>query len=169
MAPPACSDLLASCARSFNPRLQGGMLLYALATPTIGLSKSAPAKPTARNMARLGARSTPCVMALLLRSLMRFQFEVRGEALQRKRAKVHARLCPRNATSGGNANRARKWRQNTLLGSRRVAGPAFLFPSSPPSPSENAPPPPPYPSGRVPPLSAGSPMADGLLPSSIPT
>src|SRR5260370_16213258 len=127
MAPPACSDLLASCARSFNPRLQGVMLLYALATPTIGLSKSASAKPTARNMDRLGARSTPCVMALLLRSLMRFQFEVRGEALQRKRAKVHARLCPRNATSGGNANRARKGRENTLLGSRRVAGPAFLY------------------------------------------
>src|SRR5258708_700192 len=130
MAPPACSDLLASCARSFNPRLQGVMLLYALATPTIGLSKSASAKPTARNMDRLGARSTPCVMALLLRSLMRFQFEVRGEALQRKRAKVHARLCPRNATSGGNANRARKWRQNTLLGSRRFAVRAFLYRSA---------------------------------------
>src|SRR5580704_7874769 len=32
----------------------------------IGLSKSESRKPTARSMARFGARSTPCVIALLL-------------------------------------------------------------------------------------------------------
>jgi hypothetical protein len=33
--------------------------------PTIGLPKSASVNPTARSMARLGARSTPSVMAAL--------------------------------------------------------------------------------------------------------
>ena len=49
-----------------SPALQGVMVLYALAIPTIGLLKSSSPKPTARNMARLGERCTPCVMTLLL-------------------------------------------------------------------------------------------------------
>src|SRR5258707_2622311 len=132
MAPAVCSDLLASCARSFKPRLQGVMLLYALATPTIGLSKSASPKPTARNMERFGARSTPCVMVLLLRTLMRFRYEGRGGALQRERPKLHAHLVLRNATSGDNGNPVRQWRQNKSFEWRRFSGPALLCRSAGP-------------------------------------
>src|SRR6185295_10431851 len=48
-----------------SPALHGVMVLCALAIPMIGLPKSSSPKPTARSMARLGARSTPWVMALL--------------------------------------------------------------------------------------------------------
>src|SRR5258708_9296980 len=117
MAPVACSALPASCASSFNPRLQGVMVLYALATPTIGLSKSASLKPTARNIDRLGARSTPCVMVLLLRTLMLFQREVPGEALNRQKTKsqrqANARCLPQNATSGNKGRPSRDSRLNT--------------------------------------------------------
>jgi hypothetical protein len=41
------------------------VVLWALATPTIGLPKSSPPKPTARSVARLGARSYPSVIRLL--------------------------------------------------------------------------------------------------------
>jgi hypothetical protein len=41
------------------------MVLCALAIPMIGLPKSPSPKPTARSIARLGARCTPSVMALL--------------------------------------------------------------------------------------------------------
>src|SRR6266536_3367095 len=57
---------MARSARRFNPRLQGVSVLYPLATATIGLSKSASPKPTARSIARLGVRSTPSVMTRLL-------------------------------------------------------------------------------------------------------
>src|SRR6266853_666754 len=134
MAPVACSALPASCASSFNPRLQGVMVLYALATPTIGLSKSASLKPTARNIDRLGARSTPCVMVLLLRTLMLFQREVPGEALHRQKTKsqrqAHARWLPQNATSGDNGRPARRWRQNTPAGWPRFAAHAFPYQSA---------------------------------------
>jgi hypothetical protein len=50
--------------------LQGVRLLWALATPTIGFSKSASPKPTARSIDRFGARSSPAVMARLRRSLV---------------------------------------------------------------------------------------------------
>src|SRR5258708_38734759 len=118
MAPAVCSDLLACCARSFKPRLHGVIVLYALAMPTIGLSKSASPNPTARNIDRFGARSSPCVMVLLLRRVMRFQCEVLGGTLHRKKLKLHARLFPRNATSGDNGSRAPRWRQNTRVGWR---------------------------------------------------
>ncbi len=39
--------------------LQGVTMLQVEATPTSGLAKSASAKPTARSMERLGARSAP--------------------------------------------------------------------------------------------------------------
>src|SRR6185503_6829838 len=46
------------------PALQGFMVEWPLATPTIGLSKSPSRKPTARSMARLGERAGPWVMSL---------------------------------------------------------------------------------------------------------
>ena len=46
--------------------------------PTMGLPKSPSPKPTARSMARLGARWTPSVMALLLSLLG--MVECRGRA-----------------------------------------------------------------------------------------
>ena len=57
------------------PELHGVMVLWPLATPTIGLSKSLSPKPTARSIARLGERARPAVMRLLLRlSAMTFSF-----------------------------------------------------------------------------------------------
>jgi hypothetical protein len=45
------------------------MVLHPLATPMMGFSKSASPNPTARNMARLGARWTPWVMTELRRGV----------------------------------------------------------------------------------------------------
>jgi len=66
MAPAARTAASARWASSSSPALQGVMVLWALAMPTIGFPKSPSPKPTARSMARLGARWTPSVMALLL-------------------------------------------------------------------------------------------------------
>jgi hypothetical protein len=44
--------------------LHGFIVLWPLATPMIGFSKSASPNPTARSIARLGERATPCVMSL---------------------------------------------------------------------------------------------------------
>ena len=49
------------------PALQGFIVEWPLATPTMGLTKSVSPKPTARSMARLGLRATPAVMVLDLR------------------------------------------------------------------------------------------------------
>jgi hypothetical protein len=46
----------AQTARGAIPILQGVIVLWALATPTIGFVKSLSWKPTARNMARFGDR-----------------------------------------------------------------------------------------------------------------
>ncbi len=45
--------------------LQGVIVLYALATPTIGFVKSPSPNPTARSIALLGVRWTPWVIVLL--------------------------------------------------------------------------------------------------------
>jgi prolipoprotein diacylglyceryltransferase len=50
------------------PALQGFIVEWPFATPTIGLSKSPSPKPTARSIARLGERATPWVMSWLRRS-----------------------------------------------------------------------------------------------------
>ena len=65
---PPASRTAASASRASksSPALHGVMVLYAFAMPTMGLSKSPSPKPTARSMARFGARCTPWVMALLL-------------------------------------------------------------------------------------------------------
>jgi hypothetical protein len=63
--PPASSR--AAMARSMSgwmPALQGFIVEWPLATPTMGLSKSASPKPTARSMARFGERATPAVISL---------------------------------------------------------------------------------------------------------
>ncbi len=67
IAPRARAAASARRASTSSPALQGVMVLQPLAMPTIGFSKSASVKPTARSMARLGARWTPWVMALLRR------------------------------------------------------------------------------------------------------
>ncbi len=76
-APPA-SRTAASARRAStsSPALHGVMVLCAFAMPTIGLPKSPSPKPTARSIARFGARWTPSVMALLL-SLLGHQWNVR--------------------------------------------------------------------------------------------
>ena len=66
MVPAARRPASARAARRPRPALQGVTLLWALATPTIGLPKSASPKPTARSIARLGARCTPSVTSRLL-------------------------------------------------------------------------------------------------------
>ena len=68
IAPAARSADSARVASTFRPRLQGVMVEYAFATPTMGLSKSASPNPTARSMARLGARCAPAVTIRLRRS-----------------------------------------------------------------------------------------------------
>ena len=50
-----------------RPELQGVIVLWPLAMATIGLSKSASVNPTARSMARLGARWSPWVTVALRR------------------------------------------------------------------------------------------------------
>ena len=57
MPPAAWIASAAATASSASPRLHGVMLLSLCATPTIGLPKSASPKPTARIIARFGARS----------------------------------------------------------------------------------------------------------------
>ena len=69
MAPAARAALSARRARTSSPALQGVMVLQPLAIPTIGFSKSPSWNPTARSMARLGARWTPDVMAALRRGM----------------------------------------------------------------------------------------------------
>jgi len=44
------------------PALHGFIVLFPFVTPTIGLSKSASPKPTARSIARFGERAMPPVM-----------------------------------------------------------------------------------------------------------
>ena len=59
--PPSFSASVMCPASSPRPLLQGVMLLCACATPMTGFSKSPSPKPTARSIARFGARSMPCV------------------------------------------------------------------------------------------------------------
>ena len=64
LAPAASSAAIALSTSGWMPALQGFMVEWPLATPTIGLSKSPSLKPTARSMARLGERAGPWVMSL---------------------------------------------------------------------------------------------------------
>ena len=57
LAPAASSAAMARSTSGWMPALQGFMVEWPLATPTIGLSKSPSLKPTARSMARLGERA----------------------------------------------------------------------------------------------------------------
>ena len=59
MPPAARIASAAALESSPSPALQGVMSLWAFATPTMGFVKSPSSKPTARNMARLGARLSP--------------------------------------------------------------------------------------------------------------
>jgi hypothetical protein len=62
MPPAALIPAAARSASGWMPALHGFIVECALATPTMGLSKSASVKPTARSIARLGERCTPAVM-----------------------------------------------------------------------------------------------------------
>src|SRR4029453_8339562 len=70
MTPASRSAAIARSDSVAIPALQGVRLLWAFATPTIAFSKAASSKPTARSIERLGARMSPCVIALLRLSLM---------------------------------------------------------------------------------------------------
>ncbi len=70
IVPAARSASMARSASGAIPTLQGVRLLWALATPTMGFWKSASPKPTARSIERLGARSSPSVMARLRRRVV---------------------------------------------------------------------------------------------------
>ena len=59
LAPASSAPIAAASASSLMCMLQGVTMLQVEAMPTWGLSKSAPVKPTARSMARLGAWATP--------------------------------------------------------------------------------------------------------------
>ena len=59
LAPASSAPFAAASASSLMCMLQGVTMLQVEAMPTWGLSKSAPVKPTARSMARLGAWATP--------------------------------------------------------------------------------------------------------------
>src|SRR5437667_5165829 len=66
MAPAAFTAAMARSTSGWMPALQGFMVEWPLATPTIAFSKSPSRKPTARNIARFGERAAPWVMVLLL-------------------------------------------------------------------------------------------------------
>src|SRR5467141_1450295 len=66
MAPAAFTAAAARSTSGWIPALQGFMVEWPLATPTIAFSKSPSPKPTARNIARFGERAAPWVMVLLL-------------------------------------------------------------------------------------------------------
>src|SRR6266508_4143345 len=66
IAPAAFTAARTRSTRGWMPALQGFMVEWPFATPTIALSKSPSPKPTARSIARLGERASPWVMVLLL-------------------------------------------------------------------------------------------------------
>src|SRR5258708_6065416 len=66
MAPAALTAATARSTSGWMPALQGFMVEWPLATPTIAFWKSPSPKPTARSIARLGERAAPWVMVLLL-------------------------------------------------------------------------------------------------------
>jgi len=67
IAPAVRSAASARCASSSSRALHGVMVEWAFAIAMIGFSKSPSSNPTARSIARLGARCTPAVIVRLLR------------------------------------------------------------------------------------------------------
>ena len=65
IAPAVFSAAMARSTRGWMPALQGFIVEWPLATPTMGLAKSPSPNPTARSMARLGERATPAVISWL--------------------------------------------------------------------------------------------------------
>src|SRR5438876_3327962 len=66
IAPAAFTAAAARSTSGWIPALQGFMVEWPLATPTIAFWKSPSPKPTARSIARFGERAAPWVMVLLL-------------------------------------------------------------------------------------------------------
>jgi hypothetical protein len=103
----APASLIAAAARStrgWMPALHGFIVLWPLATPTIGFSKSPSPNPTARNIARFGERATPCVMSFERR--LYDMAELRGQK--------------RGEGTAGEANRSRRLR---IIGRRNSSRP----------------------------------------------
>ena len=94
IAPASLSAAIARSTSGWMPALQGFIVLWPLATPTIGLSKSPSPKPTARSIARLGERATPCVISLERRlyDMGELPRDV-GAARRRRREAAHERGC----------------------------------------------------------------------------
>src|SRR5262245_57196774 len=78
IAPAWRSAASARAASRSSPRLQGVSVLAPLATPTIGFPKSPSVKPTARSIARFGARAVPSVISRLRSSLAIVGFLLRS-------------------------------------------------------------------------------------------
>ena len=76
--PLASAPRWAVLASSWMCMLQGVMSLKVEQTPTMGFLKSASSKPTARSMARLGMRWSPCVTRAERRGLVMARFLSRG-------------------------------------------------------------------------------------------
>src|SRR5437773_200745 len=66
IAPATFTAAAARSTSGWMPALQGFMVEWPLATPTIAFWKSPSPKPTARSIARFGDRTAPWVMVLLL-------------------------------------------------------------------------------------------------------
>jgi hypothetical protein len=64
-APASSSAAIERSTSGWMPALHGFMVECALATPTMGFSKSPSPNPTARSIARLGERAVPWVMSRL--------------------------------------------------------------------------------------------------------
>src|ERR1700733_10384747 len=62
IAPASLMAAITRSTRGWMAALQGFIVEWPFATPTIGFSKSSSLKPTARNIARLGERATPAVI-----------------------------------------------------------------------------------------------------------
>ena len=67
IAPTSFNAAIARSTSGWIPALHGFIVLWPLATPTIGLSKSSSRNPTARSMERFGERATPSVISRLRR------------------------------------------------------------------------------------------------------
>ena len=84
IAPAAFTAAAARSTSGWMPALQGFMVEWPLATPTIAFWKSPSPKPTARSIARFGERAAPWVMVLLLQlSAMRDAPDARNPTFSR--------------------------------------------------------------------------------------
>ena len=119
IAPAALSASIARSTSGWMPALQGFIVEWPFATPTIGFSKSPSPKPTARSIARLGERATPCVIRRERRFIVVmacFRGEVRdvrvpGPAILRARPRASGGGAGDAAGGVGRAQQGRRSRR----------------------------------------------------------